>query len=508
MKKIKKQNKAVSEVLGTILLLVISVSVFTVVYASFFSVDLGPDVPSVSLMGIIEDNNLIILHQGGEDIGLNTKVIMRPVQNASDSEKVEVDNYLDLDAKNDGKWNIGESFNYDLDNLSNFLEFDALEVFVVDTDSNTVIMMGTIKEAASADIEILIEITDGSSTPPIGSKIGITFTAKNNGPSETDDVSVEIVLPKILRLAEPPVGDGNYDRESGMWDIGYIDAGDSASITMEKLDVIGPSTIDTQLALIIDGSAYMDATEWDNIVKGIADAIRQGDIPYSGVGVVELTVVQYAGNPDTSVHLADVIIDNATLTVGNYDGIAGSIEIIPQVGGKASMACGIRSATDKLFDSDMNNDPNARTVVTIITGGVPNHICLSPVLSPTKYSKVINGKESAVLQRDYMLQRLWMKAGIDEIDCIVYAYPYSNAYFVPWLKSKIAFPEQITSSYTGNNRPGWVEEVTPAVGFSTVLNNYLDKIFNSGTVTATLISTSYNDPDLTNNAAEITISPT
>ena len=477
-KRFKHQNKAVSEVLGTVLLLVISVSVFTVVYASFFSVDLGSDVPSVSLIGVIENNNLIILHQGGEDIGLDTRVIMSPIPNVDGSQNVEVNDYLDPDETKDGKWNIGESFNFDLDTLSGFLEFNLLDVMVVDTDSQTVIMMGTIKEAPSADIEISIEITEGSSTPPIGSTIGITFTAKNNGPCETDDVSVEIVLPEILSLVETPVGDGNYDKESGMWDIGYIDAGDSANIKM-KLRVINLSTIDTQLALIIDGSDYMDATEWNNIVNGIADAIQQGDIPNNGI--VELTVVQYGGNQDTSIHLAKVEIDRVTLSLGNYISIADSIRTIPQITGRASMACGIRTTTETLVPSDMNSDPQARTVVTIITGGIPNYICPSP--SP---SKVINGMESAVLQRNHMIHSLMMRPGLDEIDCIVYAHPYSDTFFVPWLKSKIAFPEQISSSSSAvNSRPGWVEEVTAVDDFSNVLINYLDKIFKSGTVTAT-----------------------
>ena len=76
MMSFKKNNKAVSEVLGTILLLVISVSLFSVVYVSLFSIDVEPNSPSINLVGTIDNNKLFLEHRGGEDISDNGMLIM------------------------------------------------------------------------------------------------------------------------------------------------------------------------------------------------------------------------------------------------------------------------------------------------------------------------------------------------------------------------------------------------------------------------------------------------
>ena len=72
--KILRRYDAVSEVLGTILILVISVMIFSVVYISFFSVDVSPSRPNVYIAGSIKGNNLILEHSGGESLPLETKV--------------------------------------------------------------------------------------------------------------------------------------------------------------------------------------------------------------------------------------------------------------------------------------------------------------------------------------------------------------------------------------------------------------------------------------------------
>ena len=307
-----------------------------------------------------------------------------------------------------------------------------------------------------------------------------------------------------------PSSDGSYNPESGLWDIGYIDSGSSAKLAL-NLKVKGPNTIDTQLAFILDGSDFINATEWTNILNGIADAI-ENDIPHNGH--VELTVVQYGGNADSTYHLADTIIDQAEITSENYMNVANTIKIVPKSGGRAAMACGIRQTTEELISSDLYSHANSRTIITIVTGGPPNHVCLHPTIPTLTSVKKINGMLSAQLQRNHMIQQLFMQYGLDEIDCIVYAYEYceTDSYvtaFVPWLKSKIVYPGPMTthSLASASNRPGWVEEVTPADGFSVTLQNYLAKIFQSGTATATIVSSAYEDPDLTNNAAEIVISP-
>ena len=76
MLKKTRKNYGVSEVLGTILLLAISVTLFSTVYAAFFSIQPGPSTPAVNIVGTIENNSLVLEHRGGESLGLNTSLII------------------------------------------------------------------------------------------------------------------------------------------------------------------------------------------------------------------------------------------------------------------------------------------------------------------------------------------------------------------------------------------------------------------------------------------------
>ncbi len=141
--RIVKQNKAVSEVLGTILLLGISVTIFSVVYASFLSVDAQPPTPTVDIMGTVHENYLVLEHGGGEDIDLDFRIIVR--YNGGNSVVLD---YTDIDGSINDKWNIGEKLKFNLsDKLVGYTQFSPIDIMVVDAQSNSAIMMGTLKES-------------------------------------------------------------------------------------------------------------------------------------------------------------------------------------------------------------------------------------------------------------------------------------------------------------------------------------------------------------------------
>ena len=58
--KMKRRNLAVSETVGTLLLLSISVSIFSVIYSSILTISPSPTKPSVNLIGKFEKNNIIL----------------------------------------------------------------------------------------------------------------------------------------------------------------------------------------------------------------------------------------------------------------------------------------------------------------------------------------------------------------------------------------------------------------------------------------------------------------
>jgi hypothetical protein len=213
MFKIKKNNKAVSEVLGTILLLGISVSLFSVIYISVFSVDAQPPTPTVDIMGTIHKNYLVLEHGGGEDIDSDFKIIVRytnllEFSPSSSPEKTEILSYRDVifDGLGDNdKWNIGEKLVFDLSRLDKYSAFQPIEIMVVDAKSNSAIMMGTLKESPAppeppkyADLGIDFLICEPNTVSEIGTNVLVNFSVKNFGQKRASGFNYTITVESVF----------------------------------------------------------------------------------------------------------------------------------------------------------------------------------------------------------------------------------------------------------------------------------------------------------------------
>jgi FlaG/FlaF family flagellin (archaellin) len=197
MFKIKKNNKAVSEVLGTILLLGISVSLFSVIYISVFSVDAQPPTPTVDIMGTIHKNYLVLEHGGGEDIDAEFQIILR--YNVGSSFVLTSD---DIDGNFDGKWNIGEKLKFNLsDKLVDYTEFSPIDIMVVDAQSNSAVMMGTLKESPEppeppkyADVGIDDIYCTPNNVSENASEVTLYFEVKNYGDKPATGFNYTILI--------------------------------------------------------------------------------------------------------------------------------------------------------------------------------------------------------------------------------------------------------------------------------------------------------------------------
>lgn len=140
--KIRKMNeKAVSEIIGTILLLGMAVAFFSVLSITVLSHPSSPSSPSTSLVSMIDEEYLLIEHRGGKSLHLDTEVIITFNDGTSENIRIGDGNYLDADAKIDGLWSIGEWCIYRDAGLKN----QQVSVSVVDMESNSVIMTGLLK---------------------------------------------------------------------------------------------------------------------------------------------------------------------------------------------------------------------------------------------------------------------------------------------------------------------------------------------------------------------------
>ena len=137
--KVRRVNIAVTEMVGTLLLLVISVAIFSVLYLSIVTISPNPAQPSVNLICTLDNENITLEHRGGETLDLNT-VITVTINDIK--EEFVVEKHIDNKYKEDGEWKIGERVNYSTGDVTDL----KVSVSVVDKSSNSVIMMADLQE--------------------------------------------------------------------------------------------------------------------------------------------------------------------------------------------------------------------------------------------------------------------------------------------------------------------------------------------------------------------------
>jgi hypothetical protein len=138
-----RKKFAVSEVIGTVLLLGISITLFSVVYIALFSIQPNSPLPSSNIIGSVEKNKIIFEHRSGEPLPLNTKILLNIGGN---NIQLTVGQILQ-DSNCDGFWDIGEKLVYN----GNDLESLQTEATIVDVVSNSIIMQGVLKEGVTIE---------------------------------------------------------------------------------------------------------------------------------------------------------------------------------------------------------------------------------------------------------------------------------------------------------------------------------------------------------------------
>ena len=139
--KLRKSNEGVSEIVSTVLLLGMAISFFSLLCVTVLSYPSSPSSPSVNLASRIYGSSLIIDHCGGEALSLDTKVIVTIGDDPSVTITVRDENYPKVDVNNDNRWGIGEQFIYEDTNLTG----KPISVIVVDVESNSMVLTGTIQ---------------------------------------------------------------------------------------------------------------------------------------------------------------------------------------------------------------------------------------------------------------------------------------------------------------------------------------------------------------------------
>ena len=517
--KIKKLNKniiAVSEVVGTILLLVLSVTFFSVVYTAFFSIDVAPSTPSVNLLGTIKENNLIFDHRGGEDLGVETKVQIRFLDGYVESYPADPDYYLDDENSND-KWNIGERFNLDLTELEEqglYTRFDPLDIMIIDPETNSAVMRGTVQESRTADIKVTI--TPPSQTKAIGQDAYFTVHAENLGPSETKNVKVRNILPAGLAFLEDsstivPSAGTTYDVNTGIWDIGDLNSGDSATLYyLAEVTPLPYEDKDTTLVFILDGSESIPLGDFDNVKEGIIGAIRSEEEIVPKDGSIDLWVFQlystpfgsdfrpkvkqhlhYEVNPSTIAHIVD------------------DINGIEKFGGKTPLALAMKVVRDDIGTEGYDPFEN-KIIINLITDGAANidkSYSSKGTYDYTFFDKITtSGWHDFVEQTNFFIGEFQFNKDKDEIDALVIVGEVDGGsyHYEPYLRTQIVWPPlgELWEPSDDPPLPGWTRMLYTADDVIGAIDHQLNGRDNRRINTAELISSDYIDPNPENDVGQ------
>ena len=137
MRKKIRSNQAVSEVIGVVLLLGITMCLFAVLNFTVFHFSFEPSVTSVNLIGTIDKaqtyDNITIEHYGGESLDGNIQIMIT----IGYSTTPILRNVSDLlnDLNGDNKWNFGEIIEF-----PNHTKGQYIQVSVMDPVKNTILL--------------------------------------------------------------------------------------------------------------------------------------------------------------------------------------------------------------------------------------------------------------------------------------------------------------------------------------------------------------------------------
>jgi UDP-N-acetylmuramyl pentapeptide phosphotransferase/UDP-N-acetylglucosamine-1-phosphate transferase len=103
-------KQAVSEVIGVVLLLGITITLFAVLNLNVTQSIFGTSIPLVNLVGTIDktQNMIYIEHNGGESLKGTTKIIIAIGSNIYQKNTSD----LLIDTNHDSQWNLGENLQF------------------------------------------------------------------------------------------------------------------------------------------------------------------------------------------------------------------------------------------------------------------------------------------------------------------------------------------------------------------------------------------------------------
>ena len=151
-----RKECGVSEILGTVLLLAISVALFSVLYLLMQNVLVADQSPTADLVGHLDENTVYIEHHGGNSLPDSITITV-----SIGGTNYDIDFDDSFDENNNGYWDIGERVYLEDEQIGQSFNID---VSVVDQESNKAIYLGTLQEGAMTGEQEVDEPEENDST--------------------------------------------------------------------------------------------------------------------------------------------------------------------------------------------------------------------------------------------------------------------------------------------------------------------------------------------------------
>ncbi len=506
---------AVAEVLGTILILGIAALAFGVFYYTVVNTPNTNPSPIVDISGIMEDNQLILTHRGGESLNLDTEIVLKIGGNST---RFDIGDLLDSKSKEDGAWSLGEKLIYPIEYDFDYSIYPDVDINVIDKGSNSIVMTGVTKINPTCDLGVNLSVNNTS--PKKNETVLFTLKVTNYWNINASGVLIDFLLPNAFTFNNCTSSQGIYNNTEGIWYIGNLEAGTSATIYVTaKLTNFSFVTQSTQFVILMDGSGSIASDSWKLACDGLYNAIGN-DYVFPRDGSVELTLIQF-GVYDTGdynglcarVEIAPVIVNEA-----NINTIKNNIITLKsnQGGGRTPIASAFYLGYNRIVKSTNFGgfNTNNRQVLLLVTDGNAN-VKSNPPSNTTVLTKLCGtstdtttAKTSAKSARDYCISNLSLTADKDEIDVIaINPGEGSNPIDQQFLTYQMAWPQPCDTNWPAQYA-SWYRYVNSWQEFYDSIDIFFSIIFGNLPVRVSIESTAYLDPKIVNDEAITILNPT
>jgi len=160
-------------------------------------------------------------------------------------------------------------------NITTAATGDQVDPSTVGDDLEESVVVSTVD---ATDLVTVKTLASGDATPAEGDTITYQIAIVNNGPSQATNVSLIDQLPPGVTFVSSTESQGTFDPATGLFDIGTLDSGDVATITVSATVDVGQggNTI-TNVTTAATGDQLDPSTVGDDLDETVVieDATRQ-----------------------------------------------------------------------------------------------------------------------------------------------------------------------------------------------------------------------------------------